>query len=115
MNGVAPSRRLTVRKRSPRPAAKKCGRTLPRREATGGRGRSAGSASKGAAPSRCRRQKASWISRFSPCSHSRCQAAKSAYWIGSSGSGAGRPARRAPWRMESSRIRMAVDQASATL
>ena len=44
------------------------------------------------APASCSRHQASWRSSTSPCSHRRCQAAKSAYWMASGGSG-GRRAR----------------------
>ncbi len=57
-----------------------------------GRGRSAGSSRTCGAPASSSRHQASCSASTSPCSHSRCHAAKSAYWIGSSGSGEGAPA-----------------------
>ena len=43
------------------------------------------------APERCSFQYAIWRSSTSPESQDRCHAAKSAYWMPSSGSGEGRP------------------------
>ena len=87
------------------------------------RGRSAppGAGGRGGAPAPpARRQAAASSSRAassrtSPWSQLRCQTAKSAYWIGSSASGDGRPCEKASWSAESSRSSTPMDQPSETM
>ena len=74
----------------------------PRKVRSGGRGRSVAT-SRTETASSCFRQNARWPSSRSPCSHSRCQTAKSTYWIGGSPSGDGSPALKAAWSAVSSR------------
>ncbi len=87
MNSVAPWPRLSVRSFSDSSAGSARGTLPARASGTVGRGRSVGSSSTGGAPASRSLHQPSWASRTSPLSHSRCQAAKSAYCTGSSGSG----------------------------
>ncbi len=92
MNSVPPSLRAVSRKAATSSGASRTGAWRPRTVCTAGRGRSAGSSRTVGAPARRWRQKPSCASSAPPRSHSRCQTAKSAYWIGSSGSRGVRPA-----------------------
>ncbi len=92
MNRVAPSCRAVSRRAWTSAGASRTGTWPPREVCTAVRGRSVGSSSAVGAPASRSRQKASWRSRAPPRSHSRCQAAKSAYWTGNPGRGDGSPA-----------------------
>ncbi len=68
---------------------------MPRRLSSAGRGRSSGSSTTAGTPASRRFQNATSGARASSVSQRRCQAAKSAYWMASSGKGEGRPSRQA--------------------
>ena len=94
MNSVTPSpagspgaELLGQRRREPLRRRARRGRSAP--PAAGGR---VGSSSTPARRRAAAVQYASCSLQHLALSHSRCQTAKSAYWIGSSGSGEGRPA-----------------------
>ncbi|CAM4039236.1 hypothetical protein COSO111634_31775 [Corallococcus soli] len=91
MKSVPFSRRHSAR----RPCISACGNTsrcvAPGLRVSPVRGWSVSSSSAGGAPSNCLRQYASCLSSSAPWSQSRCQTVKSAYWMGSAGSGEGRP------------------------
>ncbi len=103
MNGVASSRRPSSRSAPVSAGGSSSGTDAPRASATAGRGRSVGSSSSGGAPASASRHHSICRSRTSPRSRSRCHAAKSAYCVGSSGSGEGSPAEKAAYSSDTSR------------
>ena len=91
MNRVTPCRRPRSRRAAVSSGGNAIGRPAPRKVWTGGRGRSAGSSRTVRAPRSASFQRPICESRTPAVSQSRCQTAKSAYWIGSSGSAAASP------------------------
>ena len=92
MNGVTASLWASARRRSESAAGRAKARCAARPLHCAGRGRSRGSVRSDGAPARRSRQWPISAASTSPESQRRCQMAKSAYWIGSSGSGDGSPA-----------------------